>query len=143
MLSASDGYLCAVGSPRPCVTVHNKAAHVQCRGRPAATAHSKPLTVTESDVELKLRLQLGAVFPNALVGTPVKIMGLCSCHGHVLSVKISQISDPDTLSLCLAAQLLPDSRLPSLLHSKHFVNLTNGLDLVPLLSELQISFRYA
>jgi hypothetical protein len=93
MLSASGGCLwprCVVGSPRPCVTVHNKATHVQCRGRPAASVQITPLTVTESDAELKLRMQLGAVFPNALVGSHVKIIRQCSQYGHKLSYESIQ-----------------------------------------------------
>lgn len=40
-------------------------------------------------------------------------------------------------------QLLAGSRLPSLYDSKHFVNLTNGLELAPLLQRLHLPFRQA
>eukprot|EP00879_Flechtneria_rotunda_P014313 GHRR01014953.1.p1 GENE.GHRR01014953.1~~GHRR01014953.1.p1 ORF type:complete len:127 (+),score=30.24 GHRR01014953.1:233-613(+) len=38
------------------------------------------------------------------------------------------------------ALLLPDSKLPCLYGSKHFLNLTNGLELAPLLEEWQLPF---
>jgi hypothetical protein len=37
--------------------------------------------------------------------------------------------------------LFSDAALPCLCASKHFVNLTNGLELVPVLQELQQPFR--
>jgi hypothetical protein len=40
-----------------------------------------------------------------------------------------------------AGQLLEGSRLPDLSSSKHYINLTNGLDLLPLMQQLQLSFR--
>jgi hypothetical protein len=43
-----------------------------------------------------------------------------------------------TLSL---TQLLEDSRLPDLRSCRHFVNLTNGLDLAPILRQLELPFR--
>lgn len=41
----------------------------------------------------------------------------------------------------LLVQLVDGSRLPCLQTSKHFVNLTNGLELVPMLQQLQLPFR--
>jgi hypothetical protein len=43
--------------------------------------------------------------------------------------------------LVFVLQLLEGARLPPLRTSKHFVNLTNGLEMAPLLQQLQLPFR--
>jgi hypothetical protein len=42
-----------------------------------------------------------------------------------------------------APQLLEGARLPPLHTSKHFLNLTNGLEMAPLLHQLQLPYRWA
>jgi hypothetical protein len=45
-------------------------------------------------------------------------------------------------AFCATLQLLEGSRLPALGSSKHFLNLTNGTEMAPLLHQLQLPFRY-